>query len=201
MGSCVTKWLPMRAEFSHKPNCTGGGAGFGTVNDREIERSHTAYASADQTVQLFVQLLKLSSLINGPMQDGVAAPNAVGLNEIKIMMCLGGEGALAGIDIAEIMAMPPMNVSRTLASMADKGWLEPVADPHNRRRKPVQLSATGWEAHAAMTPDIAAVAGYVLGKVSPAERAALSKTVFKIIDRMADWFDQYHADAHLKHPG
>jgi DNA-binding MarR family transcriptional regulator len=190
----------LRTNFGHKSVERHGGAGSDTVNDTEIERSQTAYGSADQTVQLFVQLLKLSSLINGPMQDGVAAPNAVGLNEIKIMMCLGGEGALAGIDISEIMAMPPMNVSRTLASMADKGWLEAVADPHNRRRKPVQLSAAGWEAHAAMTPDIAAVAGYILGKISPAERAALSKTVFKIIDRMADWFDQYHADAHLKHP-
>jgi DNA-binding MarR family transcriptional regulator len=171
------------------------------LNDTSTERSKTAYGAADETVQLFVQLLKLSSLINGPMQDGVAAPNAVGLNEIKIMMCLGGEGALAGHDITEIMAIPPMNVSRALAAMADRGWVEPVSDTENRRRKPVQLSATGWEAHGAMTPDIASVADYILGTLSPVERAALSKTAFKIIDRMADWFDQYHADAHLKHPG
>ncbi len=165
------------------------------------ERSKTAYGAADETVQLFVQLLKLSSLISGPMQDGVAEPNKVGLNEIKIMMCLGGEGALAGHDITEIMAMPPMNVSRALAVMAERGWIEPVADPVNRRRKPVQLSKAGWAAHGAMTPDIAAVAGYVLGTLTATERAALSKTAFKIIDRMADWFDQYHASAHLKHPG
>lgn len=171
------------------------------MNDKANERSKTAYGAADETVQLFVQLLKLSSLISGPMQDGVAEPNKVGLNEIKILMCLGGEGALAGHDITEIMAIPPMNVSRALASMAERGWVEPVADPENRRRKPVQLSAAGWNAHGAMTPDIAAVAGYILGKLSPAERAALSKTAFKIIDRMADWFDQYHAGAHLKHPG
>jgi DNA-binding MarR family transcriptional regulator len=170
------------------------------LNDISSARPKAASGAGDETVQLFVQLLKLSSLISGPMQDGVAGPNKVGLNEIKIMMCLGGEGALAGHDITEIMAIPPMNVSRALGAMAQRGWVEPVADVENRRRKPFQLSAAGWAAHNAMTPDIAAVADYVLGSLSAGEQAALSKTAFKIIDRMADWFDQYHANAHLKHP-
>jgi DNA-binding MarR family transcriptional regulator len=165
------------------------------------ERSVSAYRAADAKVQLFVQLLKLSSLINGPMQDGVSAPQDVALNEIKIMMCLGGEGALAGHDITEIMAIPPMNVSRALAGLSARGWIEPAVDPANRRRKPVQLSASGWQAHSAMTPNIGGVADYLLGTLSPAERKALSKTTHKIIDRMADWFDQYHAGTHLKHPG
>jgi DNA-binding MarR family transcriptional regulator len=171
------------------------------LNDKTNERSKTAHGAADETVQLFVQLLKLSSLISGPMQDGVAAPNKMGLNEIKIMMCLGGEGALAGHDITDIMAIPQMNVSRALAVMAERGWIERTTDIRDHRRKPVQLSVKGWEAHDMMTPDIEAVSGYVLGKLTPSERAALSKTVFKIIDRMADWFDQYHVNGRLKHPG
>jgi DNA-binding MarR family transcriptional regulator len=67
-------------------------------------------------VELLVQLLKLSSLINRPMEDGVAEVKGIALNELKIMMCLGGEGALAGHDITEIMAISPMNVSRALSS-------------------------------------------------------------------------------------
>jgi DNA-binding MarR family transcriptional regulator len=167
----------------------------------ERPRSTTAYGGASETVQLFVQLLKLSSLISGPMQDGVAEPNQVAHNEIKIMMCLGGEGALAGHDITEIMAIPPMNVSRALSSLSERGWIEAITDATNRRRKPFQLSEVGWAAHAAMTPDIAAVADYVLGTLSDRERKSLSKAAFKVIDRMADWFEEHHAGTHLKHPG
>jgi DNA-binding MarR family transcriptional regulator len=151
-------------------------------------------------VALFVQLLKLSSLISGPMQDGVASANGVALNEIKIMMCLGGEGSLAGHDISEIMAITPMNVSRALSALQSRGWIEQVADPENRRRKPVQLSATGWEAHAALMPDIGGVADYLLGGLTAKERAIMAGVSDKIIGRMADWFIEFHAGTHLQHP-
>jgi DNA-binding MarR family transcriptional regulator len=162
--------------------------------------SATMTRKANHNVDLFVQLLKLSSMISGPMQDGVAAPNDVALNEIKILMCLGGEGALAGHDIADIMAIPPMNISRALASLFERGWIEPVIDTTNRRRKPVQLSTSGWEAHQEMTPDIGAVADYLLGTLSVAERASMGRSVHKIVDRMADWFNTHHVGTHVKHP-
>jgi DNA-binding MarR family transcriptional regulator len=148
-------------------------------------------------VQLFVQLLKLSSLISGPMQDGVADQNALGLNEIKILMCLGGEGAMAGHDITEVMAIPPMNVRRALANLRARGWIEPVVDLANRRRKPFQLSADGWKAHRELTPDVAAVAEYILGALTPSERAAMARATDKVIGRMSDWFVQYHAGTHI----
>jgi DNA-binding MarR family transcriptional regulator len=151
-------------------------------------------------VQLLVQLLKLSSLISGPMKDGVADPNAIVPNELKIMMCLGGEGAMAGHDITEVMAIPPMNVSRALASLLERGWIEPAVDPTNRRRKPFQLSAGGWEAHRAVMPDVAAVSDYLLGTLSANERATMARATEKVIGRMADWFAEYHAGTHLKHP-
>ncbi len=163
--------------------------------------SNSASVSAiDSNVQLLVQLLKLSSLISGPMQDGVADANQIGLNELKIMMCLVGEGELAGHDITEIMAIPPMNVSRALASLHERGWIEGVVDPANRRRKPVQLSAAGWTAHRALTPDVGSVADYLLGTLSASEAAALARASKKVIGRMADWFEEYHAGTKLKHP-
>jgi DNA-binding MarR family transcriptional regulator len=151
-------------------------------------------------VVLLVQLLKLSSLISGPMDDGVASANGVALNELKIMMCLGGEGALAGHDISEIMAITPMNVSRALSNMLSRGWIEPVTDHENRRRKPVQLSAAGWIAYRNMMPDVAAVADYLLGTLSVNERSVMARVSEKVVGRMADWFEQYHAGTHLKHP-
>lgn len=138
-------------------------------------------------VDQLVQLLKLASMISRPMQDGVAAPNQVSVNELSIMMCLGGEGELAGHDISDKMAIPPMNVSRSLASLLERGWIEPASDLSNRRRKPVRLSAAGWEAYAAMTPDTAKVAAHLLGALNARERDALARIVDKIIDQVEAW--------------
>ncbi len=154
----------------------------------------------DDHVDLFKQLLKLSSMISGPMQDGVAAKNGLALNEIKILICLGGEGALAGHDIADIMAIPPMNISRALSALLARGWIEPVTDATNRRRKPVQLSAAGWKAHREMTPDISAVADYLLGTLTAGEQTVLNRSVLKIINQMTDWFERHHAGTHLQRP-
>ncbi len=93
------------------------------VKNRTVQADATG-----KQIELLVQLLKLSSFINGPMQDGVASPNKLALNELKIALCLGREGALAGHDIAEIMGIAPMNVSRSLSSLLQRGWIEPAPE-------------------------------------------------------------------------
>lgn len=148
--------------------------------------------TAESAVDLLIQLLKLSSLISGPMDDGVAAPNGIAINELRIIMCLGGEGALAGHEISELMAIPPMNVSRALASLLDRGWLEPVADPANRRRKPVRLSGAGWKAYRAMTPDVRGVADALLSDLRKTERDVLARATAKILARLEDWHVAHH---------
>jgi DNA-binding MarR family transcriptional regulator len=164
-----------------------------------LKSKTTQTEAASKQIELLVQLLKLSSFINGPMQDGVASPNKLALNELKIALCLGGEGALAGHDISEIMGIAPMNVSRSLSSLLKRGWIEPVEDPISRRRKPFQLSPLGWENHRGMLPDLGDVAGYVLGKLSAKELAALFSISEKVVDRMADWLEDHHAGLHVRH--
>jgi DNA-binding MarR family transcriptional regulator len=137
-------------------------------------------------VQLLTQLLKLASLISGPMQDGVAVPSAIGLNEVKIIVCLGGEGALAGHDLSEKLAMTTMNVSRALNALLERGWIEPVIDPANRRRKPYKLSDAGWGGYRAMTPDVGRVAAQVFATLSKSETTAFARIMNKIIERIED---------------
>ena len=141
----------------------------------------------DTQLELHVQLLKLASLIHRPMREGVAEHVGLGMDEIKIIMCLGGEGPVAGHDITDLMGIPPMNVSRALASLRARGWVETIVDPEDRRRKPVQLSAAGIEANRSLTPDLAEVARYLLGTLSASERTSLGRIVQKIIDRMEGW--------------
>jgi len=153
----------------------------------------------DGQVELLIQLLKLSSFINGPMQDGVAFPNDLALNQLKIAFCLGGEGALAGHEISDIMGIAPMNVSRALASLQQRGWIESVDDPKSRRRKPFQLSALGWQSHRAIQPDIGNVATYLFAGLTARERTVMLSASRKVVDRMADWLDQHHAGLNIGH--
>ena len=143
-------------------------------------------------VQLLVRLLKLGSFVNTPMKEGVCDPSGVSATELKVMMALAGEGALAGHDLVAIMGVPPMNVSRSLAALRERGWIEDTVDPDNRRRKPVRLSAAGLEAYEAMTPSIAAVAQALLGKLSPRQRRDFAQLSDVIVAAMVDWIDSHH---------
>jgi DNA-binding MarR family transcriptional regulator len=138
-------------------------------------------------VELLVQLLKLASIISRPMQDEVAARNDLSVNELRVLMCLSGEGAMAGQDIAHVMSMPPMNVSRALAALKRLGWIERVASKANRRRKPFQLSAAGWKALAAMLPDIRGVAQHLFKPLDRTERRALASAFDSLIDQLESW--------------
>lgn len=144
-------------------------------------------ADAAALEPLLVKLLKLAAMISRPMEDGVAAPNGLSLNELRILMCLHGEGACAGHDITDLMAIPPMNVSRAFATLTQRGWIEPAVDPNNRRRRPVKLSAEGTRACLRMEADIDKVAHDLLGMLGKAEAAGLGQAVDMVIGKLTQW--------------
>jgi DNA-binding MarR family transcriptional regulator len=152
---------------------------------------------AEAEMLLLIRLLKLGSFINTPMKDGVCDPAGVSATELKVMMALAGEGALAGHDLVEIMGVPPMNVSRALAQLRGRGWIEQAIDPVNRRRKPVRLSAAGSAAHHGMAPDVAAVARALVGGLNPRQQRDFAALADVIIGRMADWIISHHSEIKL----
>jgi DNA-binding MarR family transcriptional regulator len=136
---------------------------------------------------LLVALLRISSVINRPMRDGVADPEGLSLNELRILMALGGEGDSAGHDLAEVMGMQPMNVSRALATLSGLGLAEEIDDPSNRRRKPYRLSDQGQERHTAMGSELNDVATFLFGGLKATERTALARIFAKLNIRLDEW--------------
>lgn len=149
-------------------------------------------------LQLLIRLLKLGSFINTPMKEGVCDPAGLGATEFKVLMALAGEGALAGHDLVGIMGMPPMNVSRALAALKERGWIEDAFDPDNRRRRPVVLTADGWSAYERMQDDISAVAEALLGRLTRRQQREFAAIADAIVGSMADWITSRHADVKLK---
>ena len=147
---------------------------------------------------LLIRLLKLGSLINTPMIDGVCDPSGLSPIELKVLIALTGEGDLAGHDLVEIMGMPAMTVSRALALLRRRGWIEDCADPDNRRRKPVRLTAEGRAATDRLSPLLEAMARALLGGLGKGERQHLAHTADKLNAAMADWIVGHHAEVKLK---
>jgi hypothetical protein len=89
-----------------------------------MSRSDNPGTSETDPADLLIRLLKLSSFVSGPMRDGVCDPAGIAPAELRIVMALAGEGALAGHDLVEITGLQPMNVSRAMAQLRGRGWIE-----------------------------------------------------------------------------
>jgi DNA-binding MarR family transcriptional regulator len=164
-----------------------------------MARSDSVSASNGQDTSFaqLIRLLKLGSFINGPMKDGVCDPSGVSQIELKVMMALSGEGALAGHDLVEIMGLPAMNVSRALAALKQRGWIEDATDPDNRRRRPVRLSAAGRSAYEQLLPAVEQVAEALLGSLTARQRREFGALSDKIIAAMIEWIRSHHAEVKL----
>lgn len=158
-----------------------------------METSH-ANPVASPELEILIQLLKLGSFINTPMKDGVCDPGGIGPTELKIIMALAGEGALAGHDLVEIMGVTAMNVSRGIKQLRALGLVEDSEDSGNRRRRPVRLSAAGAQAYAQFVPLLNTVAEALVGSLSKVQRRHFSASADIIIANMANWITQHHGD-------
>jgi DNA-binding MarR family transcriptional regulator len=138
-------------------------------------------------VEILVDLLKVATRIARPMRDGVADPEDISVTELRILLALGGEGALAGIDIAELMAMQPMSVSRALNSLEKMGLVEMIDNRDNRRRKPYQLSEAGRTKYSKMNERMSEVARFVFGKLTESELRRVDRLLCKMDDQLIQW--------------
>jgi DNA-binding MarR family transcriptional regulator len=141
----------------------------------------------DREIQLLISMLRFASLISRPMRDGVADPAGFSANELRLLIALSGEGESAGHDLAELMGMHAMNVSRALSSLHSMGLVEPVNNHGNRRRKPYRISVRGASAHIALEPRIAEIARFLFGVLSVPERRSLGKIIAKLDRQILTW--------------
>jgi DNA-binding MarR family transcriptional regulator len=160
----------------------------------------SAAQDTPQPAELLVRLLKVGSFISGPMRDGVCDPVGINATELRVIMALAGEGELAGHDLVEITGLAPMNVSRAIAALRTRGWIEEAVDPENRRRRPVRLSPAGHEAYARTQPYFDVVAEAVLGTLTGRQRQQLAVLTDKVNAQLIAWIRDHHAGIKLHEP-
>jgi len=141
----------------------------------------------DHEIDLLVAMLRFSSVISRPMRDGVADLAGFSSNELRILMALSGEGESAGHDLAELMGMHAMNVSRALSSLHAMGLVEAAKNSKNRRRKPYRISVRGASAYVSLQPRIAQIASFLFGTLTTAERGMLRRILAKLDRQVVAW--------------
>ncbi|MCK5744691.1 MAG: winged helix-turn-helix transcriptional regulator [Oricola sp.] len=152
-------------------------------------------SSPGSDIQLMISILKCSSLISIPMEGEVSEPNGLTRHELRVLICLSGEGVLTGQEISELMSMPAMNVSRALSNLHDKGWLELVDDGGNRRRRPFRISAKGWRHYNTLLPYFRSVSSRLFATLSKKDRIELQRLVNLMNDRLDHWGENEDAEA------
>ena len=138
-------------------------------------------------VALLVDLLKLGSFIGTPMREGVADPMGMTATDLRIVLALGGEGELAGHDLSEIMGVPPMNVSRAIAALSERGLVEPGRNRSNRRRKPVRLTDEGQALFDQTVPAMERVGADLFKGVPQRDRDAFRRVAATVLARIGRW--------------
>ena len=141
----------------------------------------------DNEVTLLIDLLKLGTFIGGPMREGVADPMGMTTTDLRIVLALGGEGELAGHELCEIMGMAPMNVSRAITGLMQRGLVEPGLDQSNRRRKPVRLTQEGERLFAETIPAMTSVGSDLFKGVPQRDREAFSRVASAVLTRICRW--------------
>jgi DNA-binding MarR family transcriptional regulator len=123
------------------------------------------------------------------MREGVAEPLDLTTTDLRIILALGGEGELAGHELSEIMGLAPMNVSRALSALGQRGIVEPGADDTNRRRKPVRLSAEGRTVFDHALSTMGSVARALFADLPARDRDVFARAAQSILARMVTWPD------------
>jgi DNA-binding MarR family transcriptional regulator len=138
-------------------------------------------------VETLISLLKVATRIANPMRDGVADPESVTTIELRVILLLGGEGALAGHELANYMAVQPMNISRALVRLSQLGLLEIVDNTGNRRRKPYQLTPAGSLTYHNILGRMARVADFVFDGLDAKAHDQAANLLQRLDEQLKAW--------------
>jgi DNA-binding MarR family transcriptional regulator len=104
----------------------------------------------------------------------------VTLTEWRCLMALAIAPDVSGQDVAAVMGMDRMTVSRTLRRLEAAGRAVRRSDPSRPRRGEWRLTPSGWEVVDAIMPEALARDAALFGGADPADLAALGRLLARL---------------------
>lgn len=130
------------------------------------------------------KLMKLNNTLLGPFSTHLEKRYNVTVNEFRLLMNIGRLGETAAHELAEVTGLSTMNVSRTVAVLLRKDWIQVEPDPHHSKRKLIQLTDLGRELFNAMQPSTRQVASYLFERLRPHDIAAIDWYLTSMLDQI-----------------
>jgi DNA-binding MarR family transcriptional regulator len=119
---------------------------------------------------LLLRLVRSGSLLEPHDHDGLHAS----LSEVLALRELTATSGPTQAELGEALALEKSTVSRLVAGLERRGWVERERDPANRRFVRLRLTATGTDVATRIGAHLAGRHRALLGELTPEELTALS---------------------------
>lgn len=129
-------------------------------------------------------VLKLNQRLLLPYSTHVEKQFRISFSEFRVLMLIGRLGSPASHEIAEISGVGVMSISRAVSALQRHGRITVKADPQNRRRKLLRLTAVGEKLYRQLAPTTDKVARYLFESLRPDEVLALDRYLTTLIESL-----------------
>jgi MarR family transcriptional regulator, lower aerobic nicotinate degradation pathway regulator len=147
------------------------------IRDRASEINHAA---------VLHRLLKLSNRLMAPFSTHLSARYRISLNEFRLLMSIGANGAAASHELSELTGVNVMSVSRAVATLEKHGRILVQPDPTNRRRKTLTLTDEGQRLYDIMLPQTGKVVDYLFSRLGAEDMATLDRILHLLIQTLEE---------------
>lgn len=129
-------------------------------------------------------LLKLTNRLMAPFSVHLEKRYKISLNEFRVLMLIGQMKTTASHELAQILGVNTMAVSRAVAALHRHGRIVVETDPLSRRRKTLRLAPEGERLWREMMPASTKVADYLFEGLRPDEMMAFDHYLRTLSDRL-----------------
>ncbi|HEY6532571.1 MAG TPA: MarR family transcriptional regulator [Acidimicrobiales bacterium] len=149
----------------------------GSSETAGVAGTHPVEALPDEATNVLFDVW-LVSRATGGLLDAALAPSGLSADEFGIYSVLTSTDGMTPTELSRWMAAPPTTVSSAVRRIEQRGHLERIPNPEDRRSYRMQLTPAGRAAHlaagAAFMPALRAV-GAALGPTEPGVRQSLAE--------------------------
>lgn len=130
------------------------------------------------------RLLKLHNRLMTPFSTHLEKRHRITLNEFRVLMMVGEIGATASHELAVMLGVNTMAISRAVGALGRQGRIEATVDPASRRRKILRLTDAGEQLYREMLPASLTVADYLFEALRPHELMTFDHFIQVLLDQL-----------------
>lgn len=148
-----------------------------------------AHATLDLEHFLPYRLSVLSNRVSQTIANAYAERFDLAITEWRVIAVLGRHPGISANGVAERTAMDKVAVSRAIARLLERGFVQRDTHDNDRRRSVLELSEAGYRIYDDVVPLALGYERRLLASLEPAEAAILDRMIGKLTDailRIAD---------------